>query len=184
MNKKKKNGIEEKKNKFFLSEETQTSLRKLIPKISIEEVMSCESQESKAADKMLLSFGKNMGKFTSQEDLNMAMKILFYIGMKRSFEGEQSKYSIYEGFSKEIDQISWEKFEDLLSALTGRSIFSPLQSIGEILKLTSMGKFLIHTYQKLKLETIAMKRYGIFEDLFVMVEMIRSLRVVTKDGMK
>lgn len=168
------NDIESKKNSFFLSKETQDSLRKLIPKISIDEVMSCDSHESKAADKMLLSFGKNMGKFSNQEDLNTAMKILFYIGMKRSFEGEQSKYSIFEGFCKDFESISWEKFEDLLSKLTGRSILSPLQNIGEILKLTSMGKFLIHTYQKLKLETIAMKRYGIFEDLFVMVEMIRS----------
>lgn len=101
-----KSEIENKKNKFFLSEETQKSLRKLIPKISIEEVMACDSQESKAADKMLLSFGKNMGKFSSQEDLNTAMKILFYIGMKRSFEGEQSKYSLEKVFSLTISQIS------------------------------------------------------------------------------
>ena len=32
---------EDKKNKFFLSEDTQKSLKKLIPKISHEEVMSC-----------------------------------------------------------------------------------------------------------------------------------------------
>ncbi len=174
LNEEKSNKIEEKKNQFFLSKETQESLKKLIPKISIGEVMSCESQESKAADKMLLSFGKNMGKFSSQENLNTAMKILFFIGMKKSFEGEQSKYSIFEGYCKNFEPLSWEKFEDLLSKLTGRSILNPLQNIGEVLKLTSMGKFLVHTYQKLKLETIAMKRYGVFEDLFVMVEMIRS----------
>jgi len=166
--------LEKKKNQFFLSKETQESLRKLIPNISISEVMSCESQESKAADKMLLSFGRSLGKFSSQEDLNTAMKILLQIGMKRSLEGEQSKFSIYESYCKDVESISWEKFEDLLSKLTGKSMLSPINNIGDILKLTSMGKFLLHTYQKLKLETIAMKRYGVFEDLFVMVEMIRS----------
>ena len=45
--------IGNKKNQFFLSEDTQKSLKKLIPNISHEEVMSCESQDSKAADKML-----------------------------------------------------------------------------------------------------------------------------------
>ena len=166
--------IGNKKNQFFLSEDTQKSLKKLIPNISHEEVMSCESQDSKAADKMLLSFGKNIDKFQTPEDLNTAMKILFYIGMKRSSEGYLSKYKVFEGYCKDIESLSWEQFDNILSKLIGRSILNPLNENNEILRLTSMGKFLVHNYQKLKLETIAMKRYGVFEDLFVMVEMIRS----------
>lgn len=162
------------KNQFFLSEETQKSLKKLIPKISHHEVMSCESKESKAADKMLLSLGKNIAKFLNQEELNRAMNILFYIGMKRSAEGYLSKYKIFEDFCKDFESLSWEEFDKILSKLIGKSILNPLNENNEILHLTSMGKFLVHNYQKLKLETIAMRRYGIFEDLFVMVEMIRS----------
>ena len=60
--------IRNKKNHFFLSEDTQKSLKKLIPNISHEEVMSCESQDSKAADKMLLTFGKNINKFQNTKD--------------------------------------------------------------------------------------------------------------------
>ncbi len=179
-----KDELEQKKNQFFLSKETQESLKKLIPKIDKKEVMSCKSQESKAADKMLLSFGQIFAKFKDQEELNTAMRILLFIGMKSSFEGDHSKYVIYENYCKDVEPISWERFEDILSKLIGKSILSPLQSIGEILKLTSMSRFLVHNYQKLKLEIIAMKRYGIFEDLFVMVEMIRSFINFEQYGME
>ena len=56
MNEEDKYNFEEKKNQFFLSKETQNSLKKLIPKISIDEVYIYKFYEAPIKSKILRRF--------------------------------------------------------------------------------------------------------------------------------
>jgi len=48
----------------------------MTPPCSAEEIMSCDSSEAKGADRWVLFFGKTIGQYHTQQDLNTAMKIL------------------------------------------------------------------------------------------------------------
>lgn len=169
---------------LFLSESVQEELQELIPKVRFEEVMSCKTSEEIAADKMVLYFGGCFNQFKDQFALNNAMRIL-NIASEISARGELlSKYIIHQVFCQKYNELSWDEFEKIIKPMIRLSSLSPLQKIGDDkLIFTLMGRLLLHNYHKLKVEMLALKKYGPFEDLFAIIEDIRSFWNYSPYGM-
>ena len=174
----KENSIEEnifdKNNQSFLSNEAQSNLKDLIPPSTLEEIMSCDAPKAKSAEKMVLYFGKCLGNFENQEDLNIAMRILQIASILNAKQIELSKYSIFQSFCETYGEFKWDNFEKIIKRLMGNFSNAPLQRIKNNLKFTTLGRIVIHNYQKIKSEMLGMEEYGLLHDLFAAIEDIRS----------
>lgn len=169
---------------LFLSESVQKELQELIPKVRFEEVMSCETSEEVAADKMILYFGEYFNQFKDQFTLNKAMRIL-NIASEISARGEfLSKHTIYQGYCQKYNELPWDEFEEIIKPIIRLSSMSPLQKTsGDQLNFTLLGRLLLHNYHKLKVEMLALKKYGTFQDLFTIIEDVRSFWNYSPYGM-
>ncbi|MFX1294264.1 MAG: hypothetical protein ACFFD2_05325 [Promethearchaeota archaeon] len=155
-------------------ESTQSELRELIPEISFDEIMSCETMEQRAADNTVLLLGNFLGNFDDQFDLNKAMRILHIASEVNVREGTLTLYSIYQAYCQSYGELPWEEFERVIARISRLSSFAPLHKIGENLKFTLLGRIMLRNYQKLKADILAMKKYGKYEEFFNVVEDIRT----------
>ncbi|MEX2683831.1 MAG: hypothetical protein Q6373_019825 [Candidatus Sigynarchaeota archaeon] len=167
-------GSKEKAPRVFLPEETQSDLKEMTPAVSFEEIMSCNADETRAADKLVLLFGKYLSQYPDQQAMNEAMQVLYVASELVAKEGVISKHNIYQAFCSKHGTVEWETFLALIDPMTGVSSFAPLKKSGDELKFTSLGRVLLHNYQKLKAEMVAMQKYGALQDLFCMIDDIRS----------
>jgi len=159
---------------FLLSESTQMELQKLIPQVSFNEIMSCNLGEEAAADKTVHYFGKYLGQYQDQFKLNKGMRILFLANEISARDGSLSLYSIFQKYCQTYDEMTWEEFEEIIKPISSISSKAPLQKSGDRLTLTTLGRLLLHNYQKLKAEMLALQKYGEFGDLFTMIDGIRT----------
>jgi len=69
-------GEEPKSRIVFGTPEMQSRLSEITPPSSAIEIMSCNSADAKGADRWIPFFGKTIGNYNTQKDLNTAMQIL------------------------------------------------------------------------------------------------------------
>ncbi|MHA1149199.1 MAG: hypothetical protein ACTSR8_13250 [Promethearchaeota archaeon] len=168
---KEKNSINKLK---FGNSETQARLSEMIPPSTAEEIMNCDSIEAKGADKWILHFGKVIGNFNKQEELNLAMRILEIANIESIKMDYLSFSHLFQVYCEKYEEPNKNQFKDVLNSITKNSSLSPLSKSNEGLELTKLGAYLLLTYKKLKSETLSMRKYGEFDEVYLLIENIRT----------
>jgi len=168
---KEKNSINKLK---FGNSETQARLSEMTPPSTAEEIMTCESIEAKGADKWILHFGKVIGNFNKQEDLNLAMRILEIATIESNKMDYLSFSHLFQVYCEKYEEPDKNQFKEVLNSISKNSSLSPLSKSNEGLELTKLGAYLLLTYKKLKSETLSMRKYGEFDEVYLLIENIRT----------
>lgn len=159
---------------IFGTSETRNQLSEMTPPSSAEEIMSCDSSEAKGADRWILFFGKTIGQYHTQQDLNIAMKILEVANIESVQQEYLSSHHLYQIYCEIYENLEREHFEKILKLLIGNSTRFPLQRRDQGMELTKLGLYLLLTYKKLKSETLAMRKYGEFDEVYILIENLRT----------
>ncbi len=160
---------------LFGTSETINKLSEMTPPSSAEEIMSCETSEAKGADRWILIFGRIIGQYPTQKDLNIAMKILEVANIESVKQEYLSSHHLYQAYCEIYENLEMEHFKKVLKLLIGKSTWFPLQMRDQGMELTILGLYLLLTYKKLKSETLAMRKYGDFDEVYILIENLRTL---------
>lgn len=167
-------GEEPNKRIVFGTPEMQSRLSEITPPSSAIEIMSCNSADAKGADRWILFFGKTIGNYNTQKDLNTAMQILEIANIENVKNDYLSKHQLYQVYCETYEKIERKQFEKILELLIGSSSWFPLQKNDYGLELTKLGMYLLLTYKKLKSETLSMRKFGDFDEVYILIENIRT----------
>ena len=159
---------------IFGTSETRNQLSKMTPPSTAEEIMSCDTVEARGADRWILVFGKIIGQYLTQQDLNIAMKILEVANIESIQQEYLSSHHLYQIYCETYENIERELFENIIKILIGNSTRFPLQKKDSGMELTKLGLYLLLTYKKLKSETLAMRKYGEFDEVYILIENLRT----------
>lgn len=158
----------------FGNSETQARLQEMTPPSTAKEIMTCDSAVAKGADRWILFFGKTIGRFNVQTDLNIAMQILEIANIESIKRDYLSTHHLFQVYCETYKIISRSQFESIINLISKNSSWFPLQKSEKGLELTKLGLYLLLTYKKLKSETLAMRKYGDFDEVYFLIENIRT----------
>lgn len=159
---------------IFGTSETRNQLSEMTPPSSAEEIMSCDSSETRGADRWILYFGQIIGQYLTQQDLNIAMRILEVANIESVQQEYLSSHHLYQIYCEIYENLDRERFENIIKLLIGNLTRFPLQKKDKGMELTKLGLYLLLTYKKLKSETLAMRKYGEFDEVYILIENLRT----------